>query len=192
MPILPPETAVFPDDLLSSPLNNEEGQLWWVLHSRPRAEKCLARQFLSKRVSFYLPLHARRWVSRGRTLRSHMPLFPGYVFVHGDPEARRVALATNLVVSVLPVPNQEQLHADLMRVRRALATGSSPIPEQSLEPGAVVKIVEGPLAGLEGKIIRRKNDLRFLVEVQFLRQGVSVEIEEAMLRGLDPTAVAPC
>jgi transcriptional antiterminator RfaH len=190
MPILPAETSLFPDDLLSSPPNNTEGKLWWVLHSRPRAEKCLARQFLSKRVAFYLPLHARRWVSRGKTLRSHMPLFPGYVFLHGDAEDRRAALATNLVVSVFPVPNQEQLHADLRRVQRALAAGSSPAPEEALQPGAVVKIVEGPLAGLEGKIIRRKNDLRFLVEVQFLRRGVSVEIEETMIRGLEGAAVA--
>jgi transcription antitermination factor NusG len=57
-------------------------------------------------------------------------------------------------------------------------------PEEQLQPGAAVQIVAGPLAGLEGKILQRGKQMRFFVEVQLLRQGVSVEIEGWMIRVL--------
>ena len=86
MPLLPAEPFVFPDDLLSSPAaaDTAAGACWWVLHTRPRAEKTLARKCLRRRLPFFLPLHKRQWRNRGRLFCSHTPLFPGYVFLHGD------------------------------------------------------------------------------------------------------------
>src|SRR5437899_6501084 len=110
MPLLPPEPCLFPDDLLTSPSPpaGPHGQCWYVLHTRPRTEKCLARRFHRQRLPFYLPLYERTWKSRGRVLTSQLPLFPGYVFVYGDGDVRLAALETNLVANVLPVPDPEQ------------------------------------------------------------------------------------
>jgi hypothetical protein len=47
-----------------------------------------------------------------------------------------------------------------------------------------VEIVAGPLAGLEGRLLRRGKGLRFTVEVRMLKQGVSVEVERWMFRPL--------
>jgi transcription antitermination factor NusG len=62
--------------------------------------------------------------------------------------------------------------------------GPKPVPEESLSPGSAVEVVAGPLAGLEGKVLRRKSGVRFLIEVRFLRCGVSVEISEHLIRPL--------
>jgi transcriptional antiterminator RfaH len=155
---------------------------WWVLHTRPRAEKTLARRFCDRSISFFLPLYQKEWRSRGRRLQSYLPLFPGYVFLHGDYQQRVTALETNLVALVLPVKDQLQLHDDLQRVFRLITTGAPITPEERLEPGDPVLIVKGPLAGLDGKVIRRGKHLKLIIEVQMLRRAVSVEVESWMLQ----------
>jgi transcription antitermination factor NusG len=184
MPLLPLEPFVSPDDLLGDPARPPSEGRWWVLHTRPRAEKRITRELLSHRCSFFLPLHTRTWRSRGSTLSSHMPLFPSYVFLHGDGDARWMALQTNQVARVIAVEDQRQLHDDLVRVHQLMVSGQPLTPEERLEPGATVEIIRGPLTGLSGKVIKRGKGLRLVVEVRLLQQGVSAEIESWMVRAL--------
>jgi len=190
MPLLSLETFLFPDDLFSrADVGENTSGEWWVLHTRPRVEKCLARKFLDHQISFFLPLYDRQWRKRGRLFRSFLPLFPGYLFLHGGSQIRLAALETNLVARVIPVPDQAQLHADLKRVHRLVTSGQSLSPEHRLLPGSWVEITGGPLQGLEGKVIRSPKGLKLLVEVQFLQQGVSVEIDTSMIQPTGPRRV---
>jgi transcriptional antiterminator RfaH len=185
MPLLPLETYLAPENLLdrSAVELSALGQ-WWVLHTRPRAEKTLARKFLGRGLAFYLPLYQRQWRTRGRLFSSHLPLFPGYVFLHGDAHARLQALETNAVVRFLPVADQPQLQEDLVRVHRLIASGAPLTPEGQLRPGSCVEVVAGPFAGMQGKVLKVGKRLKFLVEVRFLQQGVSVEVDGWMIRSL--------
>jgi transcriptional antiterminator RfaH len=186
MPLLPLEPFLFPNDLLQNRVAESEGPgRWWVLHTRPRCEKALARKFMDGRIPFFLPLSHRQWSTGGRRFSSYMPLFPSYVFLHGDADARHAALATNMVAYVLPVTDQRQLHTDLVRVYQMVTSGAPLTAEARLQPGRRVEIVQGPLTGLEGTILRQGKQCRLLVEVQFLKAGVSVELEEWMVRPLD-------
>ncbi len=186
MPLLSLEPCVFPYDLLADPTRSDlPGERWWVLHTRPRAEKSLARRLYAQELGFFLPLFERQWRSRGRRLSSHLPLFPGYVFLHGDEQARHRALETNLVANCLSVADQVQLQLDLVHVHHLIQTGSILTPETRLRPGTPVEITCGPLAGFEGKVLRSGGQMRLLVEVQFLQQGVSVEIESWMIQPLE-------
>lgn len=187
MPLLPMEPYVSPDDLLSNPAVLEMDTAdWWVLHTRPRAEKSLARHFMARNLSFFLPLYQHQWRNRGRLFRAHMPLFPGYIFLRGDAETRLRALETNQVAQAIPVVDSVQLRTDLARVYRMMQAGMLLAPEDQLQPGAAVEIVAGPLAGLEGKIVQRGKQTRFFVEVRLLQRGVSVEIEGWMMRLVNP------
>jgi transcriptional antiterminator RfaH len=194
MPILPSEPFVFPEDLLTAPVQPTDGESrWWVLHTRPRAEKALARKALGQRLPYFLPLYERHWRNGGRSFRSNLPLFPGYVFLFGDVETRLRALETNLVANCLPVPDQERFQQDMHRVYRLMSSGAPISPEARLEPGMRVGIISGPLAGLEGTFLRRGPRQKFYVEVQFLQAGVSAEVEDWMIQALDSprhTAVA--
>ena len=187
MPLLPPETFVWPDDLLARPTPPvDTAARWWALHTRPRAEKTLARHFVGRELSFFLPLAKKRWRKRGRLFTSTSPLFPGYIFLWGDEEARVAALTTNQVAHCIRVEDQAQLHQDLARVHRLMVSGEPLTPEERIEPGDWVEISSGPLEGLQGKIIRRGKHLRFFVEVHFLQRGASVEIDAAMIRPTEP------
>ncbi len=184
MPLLPPEPALYPDDLLSRTAPGRPGAdgAWWVLHTKPRAEKQLARRLLGRGVGFFLPCYRRTWLSRGRTQQSHLPLFPGYVFLHGPEQDRLTALQSNLVAHCLPVTDQPRLHADLARVHHLIRSDAPLTPEERLPPGTPVEIVSGPLAGLTGKVLRQGKQLKLCVEVQLLQRGVSVEVEAWMIR----------
>jgi len=85
MPLLPAEPDAFPKHLFGEARPAElADRQWWVLHTKPRQEKSLARQLLEGKIGFYLPLITRRWRLRGRLMASHVPLFPGYVFLLGN------------------------------------------------------------------------------------------------------------
>jgi transcriptional antiterminator RfaH len=187
MPLLPPEPNLYPADLFSgAPAGAPEpDRVWWVLHTKPRQEKSIARQLLRACVPFYLPVVARRCLVRNRVMHSHVPLFEGYVFLLADRGERVTALATGRVVRTLEVFDQQQLWHDLGQVSRLIASGAPITPEARLAPGAAVVIRTGPLAGLKGKILRTASGQRFVVQVDFIQQGASVLLDDFRLAPAD-------
>jgi transcriptional antiterminator RfaH len=181
MPILPHEADLFPTDLFENPEHRGAAQSWWVLHTKPRQEKSLARELHAAGTAFYLPLIARRTQMRDRVVTSHVPLFDGYVFLHADNEARITALATSRVVHSLPVADQDALWRDLGQVHRLIRTGAPITPEDRLAPGMSVEIRHGPLAGLRGKILESASRRRFVVQVDFIQRGASVLLDDIAL-----------
>ena len=176
MPILNAETDLWPTDLLdSAPASN--GQTWHVAHTRARQEKALVRWLLEWKISFYIPLMQRRGGAESRDRSSYIPVFTGYVFFAGDAEARLLALQSKRVAHVLPVFDQHQLLEDLRGIRRLTCAGLPVQREEVFQPGRPVRIAHGPLKGQSGIIIRRSGRYRLVVAVDFVRQGVSVEID---------------
>jgi transcriptional antiterminator RfaH len=181
MPILRIEVDRYPDNLFGGGADAEIGARWWVLHTRPRQEKSLARDLLFGRIPFYLPQVEHRSISRGRIFRSRIPLFTGYLFLLGDDRRRVAALATRHVVRALPVVEQEKLAEELAQVHRLIESGAPITPEDRLAPGSPVEICSGPLAGLRGVILRAGTRKRFIVKVDFIHQGASVELDDRTL-----------
>jgi transcriptional antiterminator RfaH len=142
---------------------------------------------LSRDLPFFLPLYHRQWRNRGRLFSSYLPLFPGYLFLHGTADLPLAALQTNQVARVIPVPDQTRFCADLRNVYQLMQSGEPLTPEERLEPGTLVEITSGPFAGMEGTILRRGPRLRFLVEVRFLQTGVSVEMEGCLFQPVNPS-----
>ena len=190
MPLLRAEPNLYPETLFTDPMPVDASARWWVLYTRARAEKSLARQLHGRRIAFYLPLYKSTWNHNGRHRSSHLPLFPGYVFLFGGDDARLAALETNLLTSTIPVAEQERLYSDLLRVER-LAGGPVPVaPECDFATGEPVVIESGPFQGMTGKILRRGQQTRFVVEIELLRRGVSVEFEGWLLRPLTASSAS--
>jgi transcription antitermination factor NusG len=178
VPILAAEPDRYPTHLFDSP---PEARTWYVLHTKPRQEKSLARTLFAADVGFYLPTVPRRSRARHRVLTSHAPLFPGYVFLYADREERVTALASNRIANILPVHDQPKLWNDLKQVNQLLGAGLPVAAESQLAPGTPVEITTGPLAGLCGTVIRTGTGRRFVVRVDFIHQGASVLLEDCSL-----------
>lgn len=182
MPILAAEPDFHPphlwDDPSTIPTEKPEAR-WWCLHVKPRQEKAIARDLRQGGKTFYLPQAVQESrTPKGRKTRSLIPLFPGYVFLHGDWDDRGSAMRGNRLVSVLEVDDQEALDADLRQVHRMLDSGLPIEPEPEIAAGRLVRIKAGPLSGLEGRVIQRMNGDHFVAAVRFLGRGARVELRD--------------
>lgn len=190
MPLLLPEPNLFPENLFEHEYQEDAKQrCWHVMHTRPRQEKSLAREMHRAGVPFYLPLLTRQCRVPGRTLHSHVPLFPGYVFLLACREERNIALSTKRVVHSLDVNDQPGLWHDLRQIQRLIASGAPITPEDRLRPGVLVEIQSGPLAGLRGQIIRAASGRRFVVQVDFIQKGASILLDEFNLAVTEENAL---
>jgi transcription antitermination factor NusG len=186
MPILAKETSLYPCDLLDRYLDGTATEsAWWALYTRSRREKELARRLVSQDVAFYLPTTERRHRSpAGRIRTTHEPLFPGYVFLCGDDESRRIALATSCVSTCFPVHDGRELAVDLQQISRLSEVGETISPELELGEGTPVRVLSGPFEGFKGEVVRRQGQHRLVVAVHFMQQGASVQLEDCDLEKL--------
>jgi transcription antitermination factor NusG len=180
MPILTREIDLYPQDLLDRPdLNSQPDRHWWALYTRSRREKDLMRRLVALDVPFYGPVIAQRTrSSSGRVRTSHVPLFAGYVFIHGDESQRYAALTTNCISRDIIVADGRELTDDLRRIRRLVDSGMPLTIESRLQPGTRVRVRTGVLADQEGIVIQRRGEQHLLVAVNFLQQGASVLLED--------------
>ena len=187
MPILDREKDIYPDDLFDRPeLGRASGVGWWALYTLSRREKQLMRQLPALDVSFFTPIVSRRNRSAsGRIRTTHVPLFAGYVFIYGTEEDRYRALTTNCVSRCLRVPDGATLTDDLRQIRRLIESGAALTPESRLGQGMPVRIRSGALTGLKGVVLKRQNETRLVVAVDFLKQGASVLLDDCQLERLD-------
>lgn len=152
---------------------------WYGLRTKPNHERIAATVLGSKRFDAYLPecKVERRWSDR--TVRSLRPLFPGYVFCRFDEQWPLPVLTTPGVLSILgcgtkPVPIDEQeIEAVRILSKSGLAAQHSPF----LREGQRVRMASGPLKGVEGILLKKKDDLRVVLSVTILQRSVSVTIE---------------
>ena len=131
--------ALYPAGLLSAQALGRETaheRGWWLAHTRPRQEKAVASALFARSVGYFLPLVTRKSLTRGRLRSARIPLFPGYVFVHGDEGDRLSVLKTNRVVTVQPVPDGQQLRRNLFQFAVAIASGAPFVREARLRPGS--------------------------------------------------------
>jgi Transcription antiterminator len=172
VPLLRKEIEILPADLFEQPLQDAP---WFVAHVLSRREKLVARHATEKEIAFYLPQVEKSMRRSGRTFRSYLPLFPGYLFLRGDNAARSVIRRTDGVANILDVPDQEELHRELSQIRELQLRGATLTPLVNLVPGDPVKIVDGPFQGYVGVVVQEKGAHRLIVSVALLRKAVAVE-----------------
>ena len=189
MPILSKESDIFPDGLFDIPMDSAP---WEIAHLRSRQEKSVARLLLDAKKPFYLPQIRQTRKSGGRNVVSHLPLFPGYIFVRRVSGLRETLWRTSAVANMLDVPDQAQLHAELFQLRQLQTSGASLGPSMDLVPGDAVRIEEGAFEGYTGIVVRERGLLRLIVSVSILKKSVAVEFPRealAQLKSGDASAV---
>ncbi len=187
MPILKKETDIFPSDLWENEqLLADQSLKWWCIYTNSRREKDLVRKLVAASIPCYSPVVPKRYRSpNGRLRTSYIPLFPNYVFMLGRETDRATALMTNCISKCDLVTDREQLVHDLKQVHQIVAADIPLTPEAKLTPGNYVRVRSGPFANYEGTVLRREGKTRLLLSIRFLEQGVSMELDEALLEPLD-------
>lgn len=153
---------------------------WYAVYTRANHEKRVAEQFAGRNVEHFLPQYEslRRW--KDRKMRLQMPLFPGYLFVHMASQERLRVLQVPGVVQLVglhgsPTPLPEE---DINRIRKFLGQGWRAEPHPYLQAGRRARVVRGPLAGVEGIVLRRKNRSRLVLSFDLIQRSMAVEMDE--------------
>lgn len=166
-----------------APFNSEEIH-WYAAYTSANHEKKVAAELRRRSVEFFLPQYCsvRRW--KDRRVKLELPLFPGYVFVRIALTERLQVLQVPGVVRLVgfnnsPVPVPE---IDMARLRNVSNLSFRIEPHPYLTAGRRVQVRAGPLAGLEGVVVRRKNKPRLVVSIELIKQSMAVELDEADLK----------
>ena len=156
---------------------------WYAIYTCANHEKRVKEQLDRRLVESFLPLYdsVRRW--KDRKVRLQIPLFPSYVFVR---------LARCERSQVLQIPGVARLvgfngcptaleESEIDALRRVAIVSPSlraePHPYLDLKVGRRVRIKGGPLAGIEGILVRRKNGDRFVISVKLIMRSVALELD---------------
>lgn len=163
---------------------------WWVAYTRHQHEKNVAEMLSAKGIEAFLPIYeaVHRWKDRKKTVS--LPLFPCYLFVRERSDGRLLTLTTPGIYMILTkgdhlavVPNEE-----VQAIQRALMDPASVEPYPFLKCGERVRVVRGPLTGIEGILVRKKNIYRLILSVQMLAQSAAVEVDAA---DIEPSSAFP-
>jgi transcription antitermination factor NusG len=167
-------------DALGNSLEAAAGLNWYALYTCPRHEKCVAQQIEQRSIACFLPLYrsVRRWRDRRKELE--LALFPGYVFVRLALKDRLRVLQLPSAVRLVSFNGQPAVlpAAEIEGLRQQLACGSGVEPHPYLRVGRRVRVCGGPMQGLEGIIVRRKDRSRLVFSLDLIMRSVAVEVDE--------------
>lgn len=159
-------------------------KLWYAVYAIVRHEKAVNTALINNNIETFLPLREAVSQWKDRRKRVSIPLFPGYLFVRiFDNDSRSVLsiLNTKGVVRILssngglqPVPAQQ-----IDSVKRIVETNIEYDPFRYLMSGNEVRVVNGPLQGVTGKIVKRNNQKRLIVSIDIIKRSVSVTVDPA-------------
>ena len=172
------------DDRLTAhlPMAFEEPH-WHVAHTSANHEKRVAQQLLERSVEHFLPLYnsVRRW--KDRRIKLQLPLFPGYVFVRLPVRERRKIFQVLGFARLISFNGQPAVVPDveIEALRTGLAAQLRAEPHHYLTLGRRVRVKSGPLEGVEGILIRKKNACRVVVSLNLIRKSASVEVDASDL-----------
>jgi transcription antitermination factor NusG len=167
------------DIICAKPLFEAAPQ-WYALQTRPRHEKRVAERLRSKALEAFLPVHRCRhkW-NNGVLADVELPLFPCYLFARAPMQERLRLLQLPGIVGIAASNVHPTAVPDHEIEALRLVTGTSGVESHPfLNAGDRVRIVAGPLAGVEGILIRRKQLCRLVLTIETIMRSVAVEVSE--------------
>jgi transcription antitermination factor NusG len=161
---------------------------WYALYTRSRFEKKMLGELTDRGIEVFLPMREilSRWKDRKKKI--WLPLFPGYIFVNqvDTPENRFRVLNipgavrfVSLEGHAAPIPEEQ-----IENVRTFLESSIAIDPYPYMQVGTRVEVTAGPLKGIQGILVEKRGRFRFIIQVDLIRQAVSVEIDASDVRAI--------
>jgi transcription antitermination factor NusG len=156
---------------------------WHVLWTRSHSEQLVYDQLAARRFHLFFP-KVEVWSRRGGLRhRIRIPMFPGYLFLRHTMDkmsfieahkARGLVHILGERWDRLAVVPEKEIEA----IQRLLDARLPALPHPYLREGQRVRISQGPLAGVEGLLLRINPNKGFLVvSINLLQRSVAVEVD---------------
>jgi transcription antitermination factor NusG len=179
--------------MLSEPMASPDSHIcessWYAIYTRHQHEKMVAQILTSKGFEAFLPLFATRHNWKDRTKALSLPLFPCYVFLKGGIERRLQIITTPGIYSVVSSGGQPAAipNFEIEAIRRAVESGARIETHPFLKCGNWVRVKCGPLAGIEGILVRKKNISRLVLSVEILGTAAAMEVAAFQVEAVNGT-----
>ena len=163
---------------------NNGGAKWYAAYTNSRAEKKVLAELQKQGIEAYLPLQKRlkQWSDRRKWVEE--PLLSCYIFVKiSMSDYYRVLNTRGLVRYItfegkaVPIPENQ---IDILR--KIVATEADlEVTAENLTPGSRVKVVSGPMHGLEGELVDFRGSRRVMVRIDHIGQQILISIPAGFL-----------
>jgi transcription antitermination factor NusG len=153
---------------------------WFGVRVKSRSEFRAHEDLSLRGYETLLPTYTvrRRWSDRIKSLQ--VPLFSGYVFCRFALAEQLRILNANGVANIVGFGNRPAAIEDheIQSIQTLLCSKVACTPWPYLQAGRRVSIDRGPLAGVEGVVLRAEDGRsRVVVSVNMLFRSVAAEVE---------------
>ena len=165
------------------PCEEQDPRRWFAVVTTPQHEKAAFRHLDFGGIETFLPTYesTRVWKNRQK-VKVELPLFPTYLFVRIDRGERARVLCTPGVRQLvgnsrepLSLPDRE-----IEFLRTSLLERKAE-PYAGLIEGQRVRVKSGAMRGVEGWLVRKSSEFRFVLTVQLIHRHVALEVDAATL-----------
>lgn len=154
---------------------------WHALYVRSRAEKKVYDQLNDLGYEAYLPLITRVKQWSDRKMKVQEPLFKSYVFVRNNERQHYYVLGVYGVVRFVTFEHKAVVVPDkqILAIKKYI---DNPVDDEDdlhnidLKEGQLVRITNGPMQGLMGRLISVKSKRRLLINIDVVGQSIPVSL----------------
>jgi transcriptional antiterminator RfaH len=163
---------------------------WYLVHTKPRQEKCALDNLDRQGYQCYLPTIPSERLRQGLLTVSSEPLFPRYLFIRlglGDSAKRWAPIRSTKGVSRLVSFGVEPAKVDdrLIEILRNQEATAQAEPERLFKSGERVLLTDGAFVGLEAIYQMADGDQRVIVLIELMNQPVAMRVAPASLQRAD-------
>jgi transcriptional antiterminator RfaH len=160
---------------------------WYLVHTKPRQEKCALTNLEQQGYQCYLPTMTSERLRQGSLAVLDEPLFPRYLFIRlglGDTAKSWAPIRSTRGVSRLVKFGVEPAKVDdgLIELLKAKESAAIDKPVRLFNPGERVRLVTGPFAGIEGIYQMAEGERRVIVLIELMSKRVAVGVSPTELR----------
>jgi transcription antitermination factor NusG len=151
---------------------------WYALKVRNGGEASVVEALESRGLKPYCPTQKERRRYSDRMRIVDKPIFPGYVFCPFDVQKKLPIVScpgVDYIVGFAGVPTaipQVQMEG----IRRMVEAGA--MASERFAAGDRVRVMRGPLEGIEGVLVREPRGSRLVVSIELLNRAASLYIDQ--------------
>ncbi|MGB9664394.1 MAG: UpxY family transcription antiterminator [Ignavibacteria bacterium] len=163
---------------------------WYVFYTKPRFEKKIHQKLIAKGIESYLPLIKvwRQWSDRKKLIEE--PLFKSYIFAHVNEKGRLTVLQTEGIVRCVSFNGKVAIVPDeqIEYVKKIVEHKQDSLKvTDALYKGTKVKVISGPLEGMEGYVEYVDEDKWVVFNIEAVNHSIRVKLaRDEVIKILDP------
>ncbi len=157
---------------------------WIAVYTKSRHEKVVIQELENKNIEAYCPIfkERRQWSDRKRWVE--FPLFRSYVFAKIELKNSIYILQAMGVHHIIKFQgNISIIPNEIIQNIKSMIDGGFTVEQvEYFVKGDEVIVVDGPLKGMDGIVVKIKNENKLVLKVAAIQQAIAVQIHPGYLK----------